>query len=1161
MPTIGDIANVLSPGAQSLSAHGLSSGTGSLNSAKKEVDTTLLSVWFDAADASTFTLDADGLVESWSNKGSLGSTATVSSSTLRPELESGGVRLPGVFFDNRYKTSNYKELNMGATYPFSTGIGDENGMTIFIVCATGWREGSSATMALDFGNYAATGFGIGCRPGYVFMYGPSTYGMANNQIADASVRVDEPVVFCMRFLFGTSRVCRVNGTQIFSEDGGTLTALTATEISENSTHGAGGGPFTLGRHSKNIAAGNSARSFHGSIHEVKLWRRSLTDDEMKQVEFELMNKWAVNHPTQSQNLEVFISPHEIENTTYETKTKTGTSLVIVDGSYAVTGVGTLFSSELTPGDFITVLPSSDERQSRQVVAITSDLSLTVSEPWSFSRSPTSFEYRTGKVTTLTNVGEAGNSFTQSDTALKPYIDLSPESGRRDLYFDEDIRNLEYSGDAEDFSFLNDGSSWTAMFFARVYDDASTVSTFFSTTAPGEIGAYVGYDNGSLEELRTIYLSLQEGIEKLSLSSPYDLPVERFALYTVTATRDDGVSTLSLYVDGTLIKESQSEVSIAVGPPDLPLTIGPTAGAPSRMNMSTFLLWSRLLDDGERAQWEGWHCRKFNHRIYDNPKAYEDNLVAWYDGRDRGAFEMYWSDGTGTVALDSSVSTTTLNGTGTAFNTELPANEWFRFFANGRRYEYQISAPIGDTVATTATAITRSIIPGTVFEHGKRLVSGWRDKHATSSSNDYEINAASAAAAPAYTETDTIPEVVGTAATPTYLSKFETASWAQPNTIYLVASASASMAGDETFVSGRTTAANAITADSTLSTMHIAGATDTNTGLIRPLNRHIYKAVLDGESSKFSIDGGTPVTLSAGTFEMNGVYMFADGFLSNASSSTISEVRIVNGEPTNDLRMMRGLSNRYGISVKSSPMNIPGCKVWYDFTDTDTYSVFTGTLLTTCLDKMANVAATASAGQEPTIVAGAINDLTTLRFDGTDNTLLVQTANLFNFLHNGTGGDLVVVLSRDTAGSVNDHVFSTASNSSEIGVQLYYSNASNFWDYVVYKGTGFTVASVQVSTVTYTNNYWRYIRVSYLGDNGPTDALMYMNTVLSGSNDPDNHPPTSSNATLAGYIGSSNGSANHYKGDIAEMIAFNNRLSSDEILELDDYMTAKYGAFH
>lgn len=189
-------------------------------------------------------------------------------------------------------------LDLRDDFIFSSGAGNQNGMTWFAVVEPDAVKRQPQQFIFDFGGFENKGYGL--------MYGSSHFGMYTPREHSGAVVKNkahnfstQPVLINLTIRFRQTQTFSVNGGKpLASSSIRNLTKLTNNEINASHTHGIRNdnlhGPFSIGRQSQYYSprVGND-REFNGSIAELIGFNRVLSARELKRVESYIALKYAI----------------------------------------------------------------------------------------------------------------------------------------------------------------------------------------------------------------------------------------------------------------------------------------------------------------------------------------------------------------------------------------------------------------------------------------------------------------------------------------------------------------------------------------------------------------------------------------------------------------------------------------------------------------------------------------------------------------------------------------------------------------------------------------------------------------------------------------------------------------------------------------------------
>jgi hypothetical protein len=238
--------------------------------------------------------------------------------------------------------------------------------------------------------------------------------------------------------------------------------------------------------------------------------------------------------------------------------------------------------------------------------------------------------------------------------------------------------------------------------------------------------------------------------------------------------------------------------------------------------------------------------------------------------------------------------------------------------------------------------------------------------------------------------------------------------------------------------------------------------------------------------------------------------------------------------------------------------------WWDFTDNSTLSL-TGSAINSVSSKKSGStrAFVASGGARPTIVANQVNSLQVARFDGLASFMEVATSTaLYNFLHNATGGTVIVVYKK-TSEINNERILTNRRFFADAGPGIIVSSNITSTSIIILNNSATSglreVAVSSASQVVY--NFNSFVGVSDVGNAIVSDrATAIVNNIIGGDNIQTN-AFSALNSARNFTIGKVAGAAdNYFTGDIAEIIISQNQPTLAQLTQIETYLTSKYGTF-
>jgi len=259
------------------------------------------------------------------------------------------------------------------------------------------------------------------------------------------------------------------------------------------------------------------------------------------------------------------------------------------------------------------------------------------------------------------------------------------------------------------------------------------------------------------------------------------------------------------------------------------------------------------------------------------------------------------------------------------------------------------------------------------------------------------------------------------------------------------------------------------------------------------------------------------------------------------------------------------SGSYGVF---DPRYIAGCKMWLDGADSASVSLNSGNVAE-WRDKSGNLthATQFTAASQPAYNSTGLNGRGVVEFDATEALAWASSTAAFNYMHNATGGSLVMVLQQDSSSDPNAiRYILTNSNTStaSTGFGIYSDDRSS-----VTRNNGFVAGvnrgvSGQGTSSGFANNAFPsangYAVLSVAFDNANATAASRVITRVNGT--AVSMGNTSTNAAATG-----NASTNLFLGNfggggslrgVAEMVFYEGVLSTASFSRLESYCGAKWG---
>lgn len=1133
-------------------------------------------IHLDASQIDTVVFDYDTnkhrTIKTVQNGGTLGGTFAPSSSTVAPRHYISGIDGPmrdGFFFDNGIAKTNYKDLNFGSTYPVISGTGAENGITAFAVVTPIFRDGTNQTFVCDFGNYTAGGWGFGCRPGRYNCYTPTGSGGAVETGTSSTVRYGEPVLLTLRIELGLTVKMRINGTQVYSASIASLTNLDTT-ISKSATHVSNAGPFTIGRASESMGTGDYGLAFNGLVHEIMIYNAAMIDADIATIEAQLSSKWLLNALREDSRTRVLLSPQDKSTVTFETKTSTKTTISGAVESTTVTGVGTLFTSELSVGDYIVFNPGGYTECIREVFSIASNTSLTVTEPFTVSTGPSSlWEYRSGGTTSIANAGTLGGTFAQSTSSKKPMQYSGYSDDARALYFDGSDDSLESSLPESSFKFMHDGTGYTAFVFAKVYTYDSD-APFFSTCPLGasfEVGTWFGtLQSGSVvAEPRTLDFAVANGSAiVVDGQDKYDLPVERWAIYCIRSSYSSPTSTIDVFIDGHKISTTTSSSSTpSSSDPSQTLKIAQFIDAPStslNAQINFIAILEGAISDADVADYTNEIAAKFDHAKNFNPKAYSSNLVGWWDSSDYGTIEFAKSNGTGTIS--SSVSSPgTVTGVSTAFLTEIPSTFGaIEYFYRGVKYYATVLSTPSDTSMILYKTPDLPIPVGTSFVYFESKADAVYDKSATSTATFKGLTAPTSTNRVEWAAVDPANFVrfnyfAGDISAPSYFANTTvTTEFTLPVTMYYVFSAGI-VSGDEIlFDGGVTNKRPRFQIQSSTEHYRFLGGVTYDTEMTYISERAIIKVTYNDTSSTMSINGADEITFAGPNQNLQGQAMLATFSGASPSSAWIHEWMIFDEDVSgvDNAIILSNLGQKYEVEIAKTLFMLKNIYYYWNLTKPTQVNA-TATDIVTVFPSVGLLTAGSTSGARANYTQNTFLSRPGAVFNGTSDYMTMGSGLVYTVLHNGNPSTLAIIFSVDSPPASTAVLLNTARSSSDNGV-LATIDTSGHLTYTIYNGST-TVASV-TTTSSVCDGSIKSVVIVFDNGRGSDNLEMRINdeeTYTDNTQDTPSSSPSSNSMTVA----SLNGSTQFLALKLAEIIVLEKDIFNDDYTTYQSYVFSRY----
>ena len=253
---------------------------------------------------------------------------------------------------------------------------------------------------------------------------------------------------------------------------------------------------------------------------------------------------------------------------------------------------------------------------------------------------------------------------------------------------------------------------------------------------------------------------------------------------------------------------------------------------------------------------------------------------------------------------------------------------------------------------------------------------------------------------------------------------------------------------------------------------------------------------------------------------------------------------------------------YGGSAILTPSQIFGANYYdhWDFTNPSQLTL-SGSAIDQCDSYTSARALTAGSSSRPTLVASQINGYSIARFTSPQRMGVASSNNLYNFLHNSSGGAIFYILKQSVNAGANSY-FNNVADSASVGI--YSASIGNAINAQANRGVTSTFAFRNYGAVG-SNPYSQFNFIVQVFDSANTTIADRGITIVNGGtpikNNSDTLAPSSANASFnLAFGGVSGGSINRFEGDLVEAIIINAIPTSTQITQLQAYFENKFGTF-
>lgn len=246
-----------------------------------------------------------------------------------------------------------------------------------------------------------------------------------------------------------------------------------------------------------------------------------------------------------------------------------------------------------------------------------------------------------------------------------------------------------------------------------------------------------------------------------------------------------------------------------------------------------------------------------------------------------------------------------------------------------------------------------------------------------------------------------------------------------------------------------------------------------------------------------------------------------------------------------------------------PSDVPNLKAWYDANDMDGDGTNPSVPPNTWVDKSASGFDLIRSGGP---IFSSLNGNDVVYFDGVDDFYESSVAaSNWSFLHDDTDNTIFIVMDSDVNNAISG-IISTRSTGADVGIFIGTDdrasasrNEQMFW--VINNGTsGVNVALLSLSngTMPY-DNYYLFRFEKDLDNPVLSDKLIgYRNNIEVADNTVYNSPSGLSPSVNLLVANNNNSAIAKFTGYIAEIIIYDRLLTTQEITNVENYLSTKYG---
>lgn len=296
-------------------------------------------------------------------------------------------------------------------------------------------------------------------------------------------------------------------------------------------------------------------------------------------------------------------------------------------------------------------------------------------------------------------------------------------------------------------------------------------------------------------------------------------------------------------------------------------------------------------------------------------------------------------------------------------------------------------------------------------------------------------------------------------------------------------------------------------------------------------------------------GGTAVTIG-GTGFIDGATVFFGGnlatsivFVSDTELTCVTPAGTgtVDVEVENLDAQTGTLTDGFVYEAPWTPLDIAGCVLWLDASQITGLSDGDDVGTWEDLSTLGNDAVQATADKKPHYKVNILNSLPVVRFDGSDDFMSTFTTGL-------TAWSMFFVFARGDKD--REQVFFAKPNNSSIDGNFFWMfTGGNALHAGFHNGSAWQWGTPTTNTITDTSGHIGQL------DWNATALAQYVDGVLWRTANLTGPPATNTGAT---EIGRSNAANRYFKGDMGEIVIYNNSISAADLALLETYLSDKWG---